>query len=143
MRIFYRFGILAAISALALLGFSSPAAAADGTVTVQFTGGNGNATGAATSYLASLKSLWILTPDPLTGVGSGEPQEMLTMLPRGEGPDKDKDKDKDPHPDPRPMPEGGSPIVYLLLAILACGGAIFFRKRKQIGAPNFLPATYR
>jgi PEP-CTERM motif len=32
----------------------------------------------ATTYLDTLTDLWILTPDPLTGVGSGEPQEMWT-----------------------------------------------------------------
>jgi hypothetical protein len=35
-------------------------------------------TSAATTYLGTLTNLSILTPDPLTGVGSGEPQEMWT-----------------------------------------------------------------
>jgi hypothetical protein len=38
---------------------------------------NGN-TAQATTYLDTLTDLWILTPDPLTGIGSGEPQEMWT-----------------------------------------------------------------
>ncbi len=39
---------------------------------------NGNPS-QATTYLATLTDLLILTPDPLTGVGSGEPQEMWTV----------------------------------------------------------------
>jgi hypothetical protein len=38
---------------------------------------NGN-TSQAPTYLATLTDLYILTPDPLTGVGSGEPPEMWT-----------------------------------------------------------------
>jgi hypothetical protein len=81
---------------------------------------NNNLTG-ATDYLASLTNLWILTPNPLTGVGSGEPQEMFTLA----------------------VPEGGAAILYLLLAVLACGGAIFFGRRKQFGAQKWVRATYQ
>lgn len=67
---------------------------------------------AATNYLASLSNLWILTPDPLTGVGSGEPQEMFTLQ----------------------VPEGGAALMYLLLAGLSCFGAMFLNLRKRDGA---------
>jgi hypothetical protein len=63
---------------------------------------------AATNYLASLTNLWILTPDPLTGVGSGEPQEMWTSV-----------------------PEGGAALMYLLLAGLSCFGAMFINARRR------------
>lgn len=68
-------------------------------------GGN---TAGATSYLASLKNLWILTPTPL---GPGEPQEMWTINLN--------------------MPEGGAALMYLMLAGLVCGGAFFQRHREQ------------
>jgi hypothetical protein len=67
----------------------------------------------ATSYLATLTNLWILTPDPLTGVGSGEPQEMWT-----EG---------------LSMPEGGSALMFLLLAGGTCFGAMFLKYRGRLG----------
>jgi hypothetical protein len=68
-------------------------------------GGN---TAGATSYLASLKNLWILTPTPL---GPGEPQEMWTINLN--------------------MPEGGAALMYLMLAGLVCGGAFYQRHREQ------------
>jgi hypothetical protein len=70
----------------------------------------GNAA-AAKAYLATLTNLWILTPDPLTGVGSGEPQEMWT--------------------ENLSVPEGGAALMYLLLAASACFGAMFLESRKQ------------
>jgi hypothetical protein len=67
----------------------------------------------ATTYLATLTNLWILTPDPLTGVGSGEPQEMWT-----EG---------------LKVPEGGAAFMFLLLAGASCFGAMFFKYRSRPG----------
>ena len=66
---------------------------------------------AATNYLNSLTNLWILTPDPKTGVGSGEAQEMWT--------------------ENLSVPEGGAAILYLLLAGFTCFGVIFRNARKQ------------
>ena len=71
-------------------------------------GGN---TAAAKAYLATLTNFWILTPNPLTGVGSGEPQEMWT--------------------ENLSMPEGGAAFMYLLLAASTCFGAMRFGSRKQ------------
>jgi len=68
----------------------------------------GNVAG-ATAYLDSLTNVWILTPDPLTGVGSGEPQEMWTES----------------------VPEGGAAFMFLLFAGAACFGAMFFRYRSE------------
>jgi len=73
---------------------------------------NGNVS-KATAYLATLTNLWILTPDPMTGVGSGEPQEMWT-----EG---------------LHVPEGGAAFMFLLLAGATCFGAMFFKYRNQLG----------
>jgi len=72
---------------------------------------NGN-TAKATAYLATLTNLWILTPDPLTGVGSGEPQEMWT--------------------ENLNVPEGGATSLFLLLAGMSCFGAMFLRYRGQL-----------
>jgi len=67
---------------------------------------------AAQSYLSSLTNLWILTPNPHPGFGL-EPQEMFI---RGLN-----------------VPEGGAPLLYLLLAALACLGAMFVgRPRARI-----------
>jgi len=66
----------------------------------------------ATAYLDTLTNLWILTPDPKSGVGSGEPQEMWTERLN--------------------VPEGGSALMYLLLAGFTCFGAMFFKNRSQI-----------
>jgi hypothetical protein len=65
----------------------------------------------ATSYLAGLTNLWILTPDPKTGVGSGEPQEMWTQYLN--------------------VPEGGATFMFLLLAGFSCFSAMFFKYRTQ------------
>jgi hypothetical protein len=70
-------------------------------------------TSLATKYLATLTNLWILTPDPLTGVGSGEPQEMWT-----EG---------------LSMAEGGTTLMFLLLAGVTCFGAMFLKYRGRLG----------
>jgi len=75
---------------------------------------NGNSS-AAQSYLATLTNLWILTPTPL---GPGEPQEMWTQG--------------------LSVPEGGTPLMYLLLAGVSCFGAMLFnfknRLRRDISA---------
>ena len=78
---------------------------------------NGNVQ-AATTYLASLTNLWILTPKPLTGVGSGEPQEMWT-----EG---------------LSFPEGGGGFMFLLLAGGSCLGAMFFKYRSRLASVDTL-----
>jgi len=68
-------------------------------------------TSAAQTYLNSL-NLWILTPSPNNG-----PQEFWA-----------------PGGTPNIVtPEGGSALLYLLLAGASCFGAIFFRNRSQIG----------
>ena len=72
---------------------------------------NGNVS-KATTYLATLTNLWILTPDPKTGVGSGEPQEMWT---KGLN-----------------VPEGGAAFMFLLLSGASCFGAMFFKYRSQL-----------
>jgi hypothetical protein len=72
---------------------------------------NGNVS-KATTYLATLTNLWILTPDPKTGVGSGEPQEMWT---KGLN-----------------VPEGGAPFMFLLLAGASCFGAMYVKYRSQL-----------
>jgi len=72
---------------------------------------NGNVS-KATTYLATLTNLWILTPDPKTGVGSGEPQEMWT---KGLN-----------------VPEGGASFMFLLLAGASCFGAMYFKYRSQL-----------
>jgi len=73
----------------------------------------GGKTSLAKTYLATLTNLWILTPDPMTGVGSGEPQEMWT--------------------ENLSMPEGGAAFMFLLLAGGSCFGAMFFKYRSQLG----------
>jgi hypothetical protein len=68
---------------------------------------NGNSS-AAQSYLATLTNLWILTPTPL---GPGEPQEMWT--------------------ENLAVPEGGTTLMYLLLAGIACFGAMLFNSKNR------------
>jgi len=68
----------------------------------------------ATTYLATLTNLWILTPDPLTGVGKGEPQEMWT--------------------ENLNVPEGGAALMFLLLAGVSCFGAMFLKHRNQLAS---------
>jgi hypothetical protein len=65
----------------------------------------GSNTSMAQAYLATLTNLWILTPTP---EGPGEAQEMWISV-----------------------PEGGAAFLYLLLAGLACFGAMFRNARKQ------------
>jgi len=72
----------------------------------------GNVTGAET-YLGSLTNLWILTP---TSEGPGEAQEMWTA---------------GPLPGVVPVPEGGTALMYLLLAGASCFGTAFLRYRNQ------------
>lgn len=69
---------------------------------------NGN-NSAAQSYLATLTNLWILTPTPL---GPGEPQEMWT--------------------ENLAVPEGGTALMYLLLAGLSCFGAMRFNSKNRL-----------
>jgi hypothetical protein len=69
---------------------------------------NGN-TSAATTYLATLTNLWILTP---ANLGPGEPQEMWTER--------------------LSVPEGGAAFMFLLLAGTSCFGAMFLRYRQQV-----------
>ncbi|MDR3409397.1 MAG: hypothetical protein P4L87_00375 [Formivibrio sp.] len=76
---------------------------------------NNNVT-AATQYLDTLTNLWILTPNPLTGVGSGEPQEMWTTN--------------------LSVPEGGAALMFLLCAGLSCFGAMFFKYRNEAGSSS-------
>lgn len=67
----------------------------------------GNLTGSAlATYLAQFSNLWILTPSPNNG-----PQEIWTSV-----------------------PEGGAALLYLLLAGLACFGAMKFGSRSQLEA---------
>jgi hypothetical protein len=70
----------------------------------------GTNTTLAATYLSKLTNLWILTPNPLTGIGKGEPQEMWT-----EG---------------LSVPEGGAALMYLLLAAASCFGAMLFSRRE-------------
>jgi hypothetical protein len=63
------------------------------------------------SYLSSLTNLWILTPGPHPGFG-WKPQKRFI---RGLN-----------------VPEGGAPLLYLLLAGLSCFGTLFLSRRKAI-----------
>ncbi|MFY9852344.1 MAG: hypothetical protein WAK26_00530 [Terracidiphilus sp.] len=69
---------------------------------------NGNSS-LAQSYLATLTNLWILTPNP---EGPGEPQEMWT--------------------ENLSVPEGGTALMYLLLAGLSCFGAMLFNSKNRL-----------
>jgi hypothetical protein len=72
----------------------------------------GSNTSGAEAYLAKLTNLWILTPTP-TGVNT-EAQEMWTEY--------------------LSAPEGGTALMYLLLASLFCGWAFFLRNRQRATA---------
>jgi hypothetical protein len=87
-----------------ITGLDSKALALVSAVKAAFSGN----TAAATAYLASLTNLWILTPTPL---GPGEPQEMWTEA-----------------------AEGGTALMYLLLATLFCGWAFSLRNRESVSA---------
>jgi hypothetical protein len=91
-------------------GLDAKAKALVASVELAFTGNVSK----ATTYLATLTNLWILTPDPLTGVGSGEPQEMWTENLK--------------------VPEGGTASMFLLLAGVSCFGAMFFKYRNRLGS---------
>jgi hypothetical protein len=93
-------------------GLDAKAKALVASVELAFTGNVSK----ATTYLATLTNLWILTPDPLTGVGSGEPQEMWTENLK--------------------VPEGGAASMFLLLAGVSCFGAMFFKFRNRVGSSN-------
>jgi hypothetical protein len=58
--------------------------------------------------MSQYTNLWIYTPSPM--IGSGEPQEMWGTV-----------------------PEGGAAFMYLLLAGIACFGAMRFSPRRQSG----------
>lgn len=64
---------------------------------------------------AQLASLWIYTPNPKTGLGNGEAQEMWGLV---------------------PVPEGGATLGYLLLAGISCFGAMFLRLRREHSTPT-------
>jgi hypothetical protein len=70
---------------------------------------NGNGSKAQT-YLATLTNFWVLTPTPQ---GLGEAQEMWT---KGLA-----------------VPEGGSPLMYLLLAGASCFAAMLVNFKTRIG----------
>jgi hypothetical protein len=94
-----------------LQGLDSTAQALVAAVEASF-GGN---LSASESYLASATSLWILTPAP---EGPGEAQEVWT----------------DPLPPGVSAPEGGAALLYLLSALAACCGAMFFGCRERFGS---------
>jgi hypothetical protein len=64
----------------------------------------------AQAYLAKLTNLWILTP---TSQGPGEAPEFWT---KGLA-----------------VPEGGTPLLYLLLAGISCFGALLFNNKDRVG----------
>lgn len=84
-----------------------------------------NTTAAVNELEAS--SLWIYTPTGagIIPVGYPFPQEFVGSVAV------------------LPSPEGGAPILYLLLALIACGGAIFVHRRKQFGTSKLLRAVSR
>lgn len=70
---------------------------------------SGNST-ATRSYLGSLSNLWILTPNPHPGFGLNPHRMLIRHL---------------------NVPEGGDPLLYLLLAALSCFGAMFVSRRRS------------
>lgn len=84
-------------------------------------GAVGSVTSAAVNELET-SSLWIYTPTGQNIVPSGYPfpQEFVGSVAVIS------------------VPEGGAAILYLLLALFACAGAIYFRQRKQIRIPRLL-----
>ncbi len=72
----------------------------------------GDSQQAALNYLNDL-NLWILTPSPNDG-----PQEMWAL-------------GTTPNVMPLKTPEGGSALLYMLLAGFTCFGAMFFKSRNQ------------
>ncbi len=69
--------------------------------------------GTETLSQSQLASLWIYTPNPKTGIGNGEAQEMWGLA---------------------PVPEGGTTLGYLFLGGILCFGAIFLRFRQHTPA---------
>lgn len=92
-----------------LLGNSTTAGLYDGTD--GFTGAS-IYTSAATAELGT-SSLWLYTPTgaQIVPVGDPFPQEFVGNV---------------------AVPEGGTALMYLLLATLFCGGALFLRNREQV-----------
>lgn len=87
-------------------------------------GAVGSVTTAAVNELET-SSLWLYTPTGQNIVPSGYPfpQEFVGSVAVVSA------------------PEGGAPILYLLLALFACGGAIYLRQRKQTRTPKLLRAV--
>jgi hypothetical protein len=69
--------------------------------------------GTETPSQSQLASLWIYTPNPQTGIGNGEAQEMWGFV---------------------PVPEGGTTLGYVFLAGILCFGAMFLRFRQHTPA---------
>jgi hypothetical protein len=66
----------------------------------------------AEAYLGQYSDLWILTPNPNNGSGNEPGQEMWTK---------------------ECVPEGGTALLYLLLAGASCFGAMLFSSRNRLG----------
>lgn len=84
-----------------------------------FTGGSDSA--AAIAELDA-SSLWLYTPTgaDITPDYDPFPQEFIGNVPGDDPPDP-----------PDPVPDGGAGFMYLLLAALTCGGAMFCRYRDE------------
>jgi hypothetical protein len=70
----------------------------------------GNYATSTNDSMSQYSNLWIYTPNPIEKNGTGEPQEMWGTV-----------------------PEGGAAFMYLLLAGIACFGAMRFSSRRQSG----------
>jgi hypothetical protein len=92
-------------------GISANAAALVTYVEGLFVGPNASAN--AQAYLNKM-NFWILTPSPNNG-----PQELWALGTTS-------------HVVPLATPEGGSALLYLMLAGFTCFGAMFFRSRNQL-----------
>jgi hypothetical protein len=94
-----------------LSGLDAKAQALVAAVEAAFNGNNSK----AQTYLATLTNLWILTPTPK---GPGEAQEMWTDPPSSLA---------------VTVPEGGTALLYLLLAGFSCFVAMLFSNKSRIG----------
>jgi hypothetical protein len=90
------------------LTWSSISTAAQAYVTAAINYASGN-----NFSLSQYTSLWLYTPNPR---GPNEAQEMWGMV---------------------PVPEGGAALLYLLLAVASCFGAMFFRRQRELAKSNF------
>ncbi len=88
----------------------------------------GSATAAAITELEN-SSLWLYTPTgaDISPAGDPMPQEFIANVAVAAV----------------AVPEGGAPLLYLLLAALACCGGFAMRRRQQIAGVNRLPAISR